>query len=434
MKREILEKLVKWKNKPNRKPLILNGARQVGKTYILEEFGKEHFENVCKIDFNNNENYKNIFERDFNIDRIITELNAITSLKIIKGKTLIIFDEIQEAPRAITSLKYFCENANDYVVACAGSLLGVAIHKNTSFPVGKVNLMTMYPMTFIEFLDAMGKEGLAKLLRDEDYESINDLSEEYNYLLKQYMIVGGMPEVVKEFVTNNDYVEVRKIQKEIIKMYDNDFSKHIEDQKELLKTRQVFNTIPKELAKENKKFVLRDIEHGARLSKYEVAIQWLVDAGIIYKIHNVENIRTPLSAYKKLDNFKTYLVDVGLLGAMSSLNYGAIIEGNRLFIEFKDALAEQYICQELMYRYNDELYFYSESSSKLQVDFLIQSKNEPIPIEVKSGNVVQAKSMKEYIKKFNPSYAIRFSLLKNKQDDVIKNYSLWSVPFNSYPL
>ena len=428
MKREILEKLIDWKNKPNRKPLILNGARQVGKTYILEEFGKKCFENVCKIDFNSNDNYKNIFERDFNIERIITELNAITSVKIIKGKTLIIFDEIQEVPRAITSLKYFCENAKDYVVTCAGSLLGVAIHNNTSFPVGKVNLMTMYPMTFAEFLDAMGKEGLAKLLRDGNYESINDLSEEYNYLLKQYMIVGGMPEAVKEFVTNNDYVEVRKIQKDIIKMYDNDFSKHIEDQNELLKTRQVFATIPKELAKENKKFVLRDIEHGARLSKYEVAIQWLVDAGIVYKIHNVENIRTPLSAYKKLENFKIYLVDVGLLGAMSNLDYGIIIEGDRLFVEFKGALAEQYICQELMYRYNDEIYFYSESSSELQIDFLIQSKNEPIPIEVKSGNVVQAKSLKEYIKKFKPSLAIRFSLLKNRQDDIIKNYSLWSVP------
>lgn len=428
MKREILEKLIEWKNKPNRKPLILNGARQVGKTYILEEFGKKYFENVCKIDFNSNVSYKNIFERDFNIERIISELNAISSVKIVKEKTLIIFDEIQEAPRAITSLKYFCESANDYVVACAGSLLGVAIHNNTSFPVGKVNLMTMYPMTFIEFLDAMGKEGLAKLLRDGDYESINDLSEEYNYLLKQYMIVGGMPEAVKEFVTNNDYVEVRKIQKDIIKMYDNDFSKHIEDKNELLKTRQVFSTIPKELAKENKKFVLRDMEHGARLSKYEVAIQWLVDAGIVYKIHNAENIRVPLSAYKKLESFKIYLVDVGLLGAMSNLDYGIIIEGDRLFIEFKGALAEQYICQELMYRYNDEIYFYSESSSKLQVDFLIQSKNEPIPIEVKSGNVVQAKSLKEYIKKFKPSYAIRFSLLKNKYDDIIKNYSLWAVP------
>ena len=428
MKREILEKLVEWKNKPNRKPLILNGARQVGKTYILEEFGKKYFENVCKIDFNSNESYKNIFERDFNVERMITELNAITSVKIMKNKTLIIFDEIQEAPRAITSLKYFCENANEYVVACAGSLLGVALQKNTSFPVGKVNLMTMYPMTFIEFLDAMGKEGLAKLLRDENYESINDLSEEYNYLLKQYMVVGGMPEAVKEFATNKDYVEVRKIQKDIIKMYDNDFSKHIVDQNELLKTRQVFATIPKELAKENKKFVLRDIEHGARLTKYEVAIEWLVDAGIVYKIHNVENIRTPLSAYKKLENFKIYLVDVGLLGAMSNLDYGIIIEGDRLFVEFKGALAEQYICQELKYRYNDELYFYSESSSKLQVDFLIQSKNELIPIEVKSGNVVQAKSLKEYIKKFKPSYAIRFSLLNNKQDDIINNYSLWSVP------
>lgn len=428
MKRDILEKLIEWKNKSNRKPLILNGARQVGKTYILKEFGEKYFENVCLIDFNANENYRNIFERDFNIDRIITELNAVTSVKIMQGKTLIIFDEIQEVPRAITSLKYFCENAKDYVVACAGSLLGVALHKNTSFPVGKVNLMTMYPMTFIEFLDAMGKDGLAKLLRDEDYESINDLSEEYNYLLKQYMVVGGMPEAVKEFVNNNDYTEVRKVQKEIVKMYDNDFSKHIEDQKELLKTRQVFATIPKELAKENKKFVLRDMEHGARLSKYEVAIEWLVDAGIVYKIHNVENIRTPLAAYKKMDNFKIYLVDVGLLGALSNLDYGIIIEGNRLFVEFKGALVEQYICQELMYRYNDELCFYSKSGSQLQIDFLIQSKNEPIPIEVKSGNVVQAKSLKEYIKKFKPSYAIRFSLLKNKHEDIIKNYSLWSVP------
>ena len=215
---------------------------------------------------------------------------------------------------------------------------------------------------------------------------------------------------------------------ELSKMYDNDFSKHITNQNELFKTRQVFNNIPKELAKENKKFVLRDIEKGARFSKYEIAIQWLVDAGLIYKIHNIEKIGIPLPAYKKLDNFKIYLVDVGLLGAMSNLDYGIIIEGDRLFVEFKGALAEQYICQELMNSYDEELFFYSESTSKLEIDFLIQLKNEPIPIEVKSGNVVQAKSLKEYIKKFKPSYAIRFSLLKNKQDDIIKNFSLWSVP------
>lgn len=427
MKRDILEKLVEWKNKPNRKPLLLNGARQVGKTYILKEFGEKYFDNVCLIDFYSNENYKNIFERDFNIERIIAELNAVTSVKIMKGKTLIIFDEIQEAPRAIASLKYFCENGKDYVVACAGSLLGVALHNNSSFPVGKVNLMTMYPMTFVEFLEAMGKDGFANLLREEKYENINDLSEEFNYLLKQYLIIGGMPEVVQNFVKNNDYVEARSTQKEIIKMYDNDFSKHINNQNELLKVRQVFNNIPKELAKENKKFVMRDIEHGARFSKYEVAIQWLVDAGLIYKVHNVDKIGVPLSAYKKLENFKMYMVDVGLLGAMSNLDYGVIIEGDRLFVEFKGALAEQYVCQELIYRYNDELYFYSQSSSKLQVDFLIQSNNEPIPIEVKSGNVVQAKSLKEYIKKYNPNYAIRYSLLKNKSDDVIRNYSLWCV-------
>ena len=427
MKRDILENLVEWKNRPNRKPLILNGARQVGKTYILKEFGEKYFDNVCHIDFYSNDNYKNIFERDFDIDRIIAELNAVTSVKIVKGKTLIIFDEIQEAPRAITSLKYFCENGNDYVVACAGSLLGVALHENTSFPVGKVNLMTMYPMTFVEFLEALGKDGLAGLLRDGKYEHINDLHDECYNLMKQYLIIGGMPEVVQEFINNNDFVEARRIQKEIIKMYDNDFSKHITNQNELLKVRQVFNNIPKELAKENKKFVLRDIEHGARFSKYEVAIQWLVDAGLIYKVHNVDKVGVPLSSYKKLDNFKMYMVDVGLLGAMSNLDYGVIIEGDRLFVEFKGALAEQHVCQELIYRYNDELYFYAESSSKLQVDFLIQLKNEPIPIEVKSGNVVQAKSLKEYIKKFNPSYAIRFSLLKNKEEEKIRNYSLWAV-------
>lgn len=428
MKREILEKLANWKNSKNRKPLILTGARQVGKTYILKEFGAKYFDNVCYIDFSSNESYKNIFEKDFNIERIITEFNAITSTKIMRGKTLIILDEIQEAPRAITSLKYFCENENEYVVACAGSLLGVAIHKNTSFPVGKVNLMTMFPLTFIEFLEAMGKEGLAKLLQDGNYESINDLSEDYNALLKQYIIVGGMPEVVKEFVENKDFTEVRNIQKEILKMYDNDFSKHIINQNELLKTRQVFTTIPRELAKENKKFVLRDMEKGARLSKYEVAIQWLVDAGVVYKIHNVDKIGIPLSAYKKMENFKIYLVDVGLLGAMSNLDYAVIIEENRLFVEFKGALAEQYICQELMYRYQDELFFYSDSKSEMEVDFMIQSRNEPIPIEVKSGSVVQAKSLKQYIKKYKPSYAVRFSLLKNKYDETIKNYSLWSVP------
>ena len=370
MKRYAMDKLVYWKNKRNRKPLILKGARQVGKTWLMKEFGKKCFKNTAYINFDSDVRMRRIFEDDYDIQRIIRMINIETGERIIPEETLIIFDEVQEAPKAISSLKYFCENAPEYAVVSAGSLLGVAIHEGVSFPVGKVESLNMYPMSFREFLTAMGEEALADIIEEKDYQALNTFSDKYINWLKLYYFVGGMPEAVNDYAECGDVTSVRDIQKQILELYENDFSKHTPND-ELARIRMVWNSIPLQLAKENKKFFFGQIRKGARAKDFELAIEWLQDCGLAGKVYRVEKPGIPLKAYTDFSAFKIYLLDVGLLGAMSDLDARSILEKNELFTEFKGALTEQYVYQQIISETEYTPYYFS-ASSHTEIDFLIQ--------------------------------------------------------------
>ena len=394
MKRYAMDKLVYWKNKRNRKPLILKGARQVGKTWLMKEFGKKCFKNTAYINFDSDVRMRRIFEEDYDIQRIIRMINIETGERIIPEETLIIFDEVQEAPRAISSLKYFCENAPEYAVVSAGSLLGVAIHEGVSFPVGKVESLNMYPMSFREFLTAMGEEALADIIEEKDYQALNTFSDKYINWLKLYYFVGGMPEAVNDYAECGDVTSVRDIQKQILELYENDFSKHTPND-ELARIRMVWNSIPLQLAKENKKFFFGQIRKGARAKNFELAIEWLQDCGLAGKVYRVEKPGIPLKAYTDFSAFKIYLLDVGLLGAMSDLDARSILEKNELFTEFKGALTEQYVYQQIISETEYTPYYFS-ASSHTEIDFLIQKEGQVIPLEVKAEENVKAKSLKAY--------------------------------------
>ena len=398
MKRYAMDKLVYWKNKRNRKPLILKGARQVGKTWLMKEFGKKCFKNTAYINFDSDVRMRRIFEDDYDIQRIIRMINIETGERIIPEETLIIFDEVQEAPKAISSLKYFCENAPEYAVVSAGSLLGVAIHEGVSFPVGKVESLNMYPMSFREFLTAMGEEALADIIEEKDYQALNTFSDKYINWLKLYYFVGGMPEAVNDYAECGDVTSVRDIQKQILELYENDFSKHTPND-ELARIRMVWNSIPLQLAKENKKFFFGQIRKGARAKDFELAIEWLQDCGLAGKVYRVEKPGIPLKAYTDFSAFKIYLLDVGLLGAMSDLDARSILEKNELFTEFKGALTEQYVYQQIISETEYTPYYFS-ASSHTEIDFLIQKEGQVIPLEVKAEENVKAKSLKAY---FNSS-------------------------------
>ena len=392
MKRYAMDKLVYWKNKRNRKPLILKGARQVGKTWLMKEFGKKCFKNTAYINFDSDVRMRRIFEDDYDIQRIIRMINIETGERIIPEETLIIFDEVQEAPKAISSLKYFCENAPEYAVVSAGSLLGVAIHEGVSFPVGKVESLNMYPMSFREFLTAMGEEALADIIEEKDYQALNTFSDKYINWLKLYYFVGGMPEAVNDYAECGDVTSVRDIQKQILELYENDFSKHTPND-ELARIRMVWNSIPLQLAKENKKFFFGQIRKGARAKDFELAIEWLQDCGLAGKVYRVEKPGIPLKAYTDFSAFKIYLLDVGLLGAMSDLDARSILEKNELFTEFKGALTEQYVYQQIISETEYTPYYFS-ASSHTEIDFLIQKEGQVIPLEVKAEENVKAKSLK----------------------------------------
>ena len=337
MRRFAMQKLIEWKEKNNRKPLIIMGARQVGKTWLMREFGRSCYKKTAYVSFYNNNRMKNVFETDFDIDRIIMSLNIETGISITPGDTLIILDEIQDAPKVLESLKYFCEDATEYHVVAAGSLLGVAIHEGVSYPVGKVELLDLYPLNFREFLCAMDENGLADALDSKDYTLIDSFSDKYLFWLKNYYFTGGMPAVVEQFRQQKDYNAVRKIQKEIVRQYQGDFGKHI-DAKDLPRIRMVWESIPMQLAKENKKFFFGQIKKGARSGDFEVAIQWLQDCGLIYKVNRVNEPHVPLAAYKNFSAYKLFMLDVGLLGAVSELDAESILGGNDIFVEFKGAL------------------------------------------------------------------------------------------------
>ena len=425
MKRYAMDKLVYWKNKRNRKPLILKGARQVGKTWLMKEFGKKCFKNTAYINFDSDVRMRRIFEEDYDIQRIIRMINIETGERIIPEETLIIFDEVQEAPRAISSLKYFCENAPEYAVVSAGSLLGVAIHEGVSFPVGKVESLNMYPMSFREFLTAMGEEALADIIEEKDYQALNTFSDKYINWLKLYYFVGGMPEAVNDYAECGDVTSVRDIQKQILELYENDFSKHTPND-ELARIRMVWNSIPLQLAKENKKFFFGQIRKGARAKDFELAIEWLQDCGLAGKVYRVEKPGIPLKAYTDFSAFKIYLLDVGLLGAMSDLDARSILEKNELFTEFKGALTEQYVYQQIISETEYTPYYFS-ASSHTEIDFLIQKEGQVIPLEVKAEENVKAKSLKAYFNKYNPPYAVRTSMMDYRKEEWMVNIPLYAI-------
>lgn len=426
MKRYAMQQLIEWKNKPNRKPLILKGARQVGKTWLMKEFGQTQFKKVAYVTFYNNQRMKRVFDDDYDINRILMNINIEAKVEVTPGDTLIILDEIQEAPRVIESLKYFCENAPEYAVVAAGSLLGVAIHKGVSFPVGKVDTIDLYPMNFREFLEAMGEITLANVLSSKNYQLINDFREKYIFWLKNYYYVGGMPEAVAFFAEHKDYVAVRNIQNELLAQYEDDFGKHVEP-RELPRIRLVWNSIPMQLAKENKKFFFGQIKSGSRMKDYETAIEWLLDCGLIHKVYRVTKPAVPLKAYIDFSAFKLFMLDVGLLGALSELDAASILEGNEIFVEFKGALTEQYVLQELVSETDYTPYYYTSESAKYEMDFMVQKGRNVVPVEVKAESNLQAKSLKAYNDKFAPQYAVRASMSDYRVDDWLTNLPLYAV-------
>ena len=426
MDRLCMKQLAEWKNAPHRKPLLLQGARQVGKTWIMKEFGKKYFSKVAYVNFDNNSRMKSLFSQDFDIKRIIMAINAETKIAVTPQDTLIIFDEVQEAPQAIASLKYFCENAAEYPIIAAGSLLGVALHKGVSFPVGKVRFLRMYPLSFYEFLLAMGETGLADILSSNAYDLLPTFHERLIFWLKNYYYVGGMPEAVAAFAENNDYSLVRSIQRDLLTFYELDFSKHIES-RELPQVRMVWNAIPIQLAKENKKFFFGRVKKGARSKDFATAISWLADCGLITKVHRVTKPAMPLKAYREENAFKLFFLDVGLLGALSGLDAGSLLEGNKTFVEFKGALTEQYVCQQLCADTSYTPYYFSSDSNKYEIDFLIQKAEYAVPLEVKAETNVHSKSLKAFREKYQPHISVRLSLNEFREQEQLLNLPLYAV-------
>ena len=426
MFRKSLDDLLNWKNSKARKPLIIRGARQVGKTWLMKEFGKTHYKKVAYINFDNNERMESLFNGNLDIERIITALKIETGVKIGAQNTLIIFDEVQEVPRALASLKYFCENAPEYHIIAAGSLLGVALHPGTSFPVGKVEFLDLYPLNFLEFLCAMGKEELVELLKSKDFSLITTFKGKYIDLLKQYYYIGGMPAVVASFIEDSDYGKARQLQKEILMAYEQDFSKHAPNEA-VPRIRMLWSSTPTQLAKENRKFVYGLIRQGARAREYELAMTWLIDCGLIYKISRVTKPDMPLMAYQDFNAFKLYILDVGLLGAMSDLDLKSLLEGNNLFEEFKGALTEQYVLQQLIASRVVTPYYWSSEKATAEIDFIFQSNMNIVPLEVKAAENLQAKSLKSYCQKYHPKYAIRTSMSDYRQEEWLTNVPLYAI-------
>ena len=395
MKRKLYNALINWKNDPDRKPLVLEGARQVGKTWLLKEFGQNEYQNLVYVNFHDDPEAQEIFRVDLKVDRILYLLESITNQKITAGKTLIFMDEIQEAYRGLDSLKYFCENAREQHVVVAGSLLGTTHRKGESYPVGKVNLLTLYPMTFEEFLWAKGEERIAEILARTDWGMVQLLDSKIQELLRQYYYVGGMPEAVLQYTTKGDVNKVRQIHEEILRAYDNDFAKHAGDETERI--RMVWGSIPNQLAKENKKFIYGAVKEGGRARDFEIAIEWLVRAGLVYKIRRCKNPAMPLKFYEDFDAFKLYLLDVGLLGAMSKASPRLMLINNGVFTEYKGAFAENYVLQQLKSIGALDVYYFSKDKSTQEVDFLVQTAERIIPTEVKAEENVKSKSLKQFV-------------------------------------
>lgn len=426
MYRIAIEKLYKWKNTKRRKPLIIEGARQVGKTWLMKEFGKQAYADTVYINFDSNSRMADLFSADLDTDRLIMGLELYAGRKINPDNTLLIFDEVQEVPRALASLKYFYENAPQYHIVCAGSLLGIALHQGTSFPVGKVDFLKLYPLSFSEFLMATGNERFAELLKKQDYEMITSFKQTYIETLKHYYFVGGMPEAVQSFAENKDFNEVRAIQKRILAAYEQDFSKHAPNEI-VPKIRMLWNSIPSQLARENKKFIYGLVREGGRAREYETAIMWLSDCGLVHKVSRVNAAGIPLKAYEDLKAFKLFIVDVGLLGCMTGLRQRTLLDGDDLFVEFKGALTEQYVCQQLKTIEDLGIYYYTNDRGSCEIDFVVDTGEQIIPIEVKAETNLRAKSLKTYRERFEPELSVRTSMADYKKEDWLLNLPLYAI-------
>ena len=421
MKRTIYDSLLEWKNKKNRKPLILYGARQTGKTWILKEFGKNEYRNVAYINCDNNPVLSGSFF-DFDTERLIRTFSAVTNEVIRKEETLIILDEIQEIPLALTSLKYYQENAPEYHIVVAGSLLGISVHAGTGFPVGKVDEMTLYPMSFTEFLMANGKDMLIPYIKSHDWMHDSGLNSLFQEQLRQYYYTGGMPEVVQYYVETQNLIETRNIQKRILRDYEQDFSKHI-PASQLAKVRLVYHSVPAQIAKENKKFIFSALKKGARAKEFEDAIQWLVNAGLVYKVNRVKKIDYPLKHYEDFDGFKLFVSDLGLLGAMNDTPASQVLIGDSIFTEYKGSFTEQYICQEILSA-GCTPYYYSNDNSTMKIDFVIQ-KERIYPIEVKAEENLRSKSLRTVLDSNTSLFGWRFSMSGYREQDRMVNVPLY---------
>ncbi len=425
MKRILMDELIRWKGKSRRKPLIIHGARQVGKTWLMKEFGKKYFADTIYINFENNERMAWVFEGNLDTKRIIEALQIESGKHIDPGNCLIIFDEIQEVPRALTSLKYFCEEAPEYAIVAAGSLLGMALHQGTSFPVGKVDFFKLFPMSFTEFLSAVGEEQLCELLRRDDQSLQKAFHEKFANYLRQYYFVGGMPEAVLTYAETRDYSQVRQVQNNLLLYYESDFSKHA-SAGQILRIQMIWNSIPSQLAKENRKFIYGVVREGARAKDFEIAIQWLMDYGLIHKSFRITKPGIPLTAYTEFSAFKVFMLDIGLLGAKANLSPRTLLEGNRIFTEFKGALTEQFTAQELVSS-GMALYYYSAVNSKGEIDFVIQVNDQIIPLEVKAEENLRAKSLRAFCEKYAPMKGIRTSMSGYREEDWMVNVPLYQI-------
>ncbi len=426
MYRYAIENLRKWKRKKSRKPLIIEGARQVGKTWLMKEFGRQEYKNTVYINFDSNARVAELFSTDLDVQRILRGIEIYAGRKIDPENTLIIFDEVQEVPKALSSLKYFCEDAPEYHIVCAGSLLGIALHDGTSFPVGKVEFLKLYPLSFKEFLMATGKEPYAELIDQKDYQMVASFKQIYVDALKEYYYVGGMPEAVASYSEEQDFAEVRNIQNRIIAAYEQDFSKHA-PANIVPKIRMVWNSIPSQLAKENRKFIYGLIREGARAKEYETAIMWLSDCGLVHKVSRITAPHLPLKAYEDLKAFKLFLVDVGLLGALAGLNQKILLDGNDLFVEFKGALTEQYVLQQLVTNPDLGIYYYTNDRGNCEIDFLVDDGEKIIPLEVKAEINLRAKSLKSYRDKYSPEVSVRASMADYKVTDGLVDLPLYTI-------
>ncbi|MDZ7934939.1 MAG: ATP-binding protein [Emticicia sp.] len=426
MKRLLLNELVAWKNASNRKPLILQGARQVGKTWLMREFGRQEFEQIVYLNFESSSRLKSLFTTDFDIKRILASIEIESDISIKPASTLLIFDEIQEAEKGLTALKYFYENAPQYYIIAAGSLLGVSIQKNNAFPVGKVDFMKLHPMSFVEFMENIGEQKLLEQLQNHNWQVISTFHTKLIEILQLYYFIGGMPEAVLSYIENKNLAAVREIQKKIIFGYENDFAKYAPNEI-LPKIKLVWNALLGQLSKENRKFIYGQIKKGARANDFETAINWLTEAGLLLKVCRIEKPTLPLSAYSDYDAFKLFMLDIGILNATADLDKKILLEKNNILSEFKGALTEQFVCQQL--KIQTQVFYWTASNATAEIDFIIQHQSEAIPIEVKAEENLKSKSLKVFVEKFQNTNAIRTSMSQYRKENWLTNIPLYAIGF-----